>query len=179
MFNLLPKQEKEAIRREYRIRLAIVILWFSFATLVIASVLLVPSILLSSQKEKAAEQRFDTLSKSIKKDDAAALDSVLRKAQSHLALLSHEAPTVLLHELLVNIVSTKTDSVSLARFSFAKASEGKRYADINGISKDRATLLAFVRALERSGLFEKVEVPISNFAEDTDIEFSIRALGVF
>ena len=86
---------------------------------------------------------------------------------------------MLLHELLVNIVSTKTDTVSLTRFSFAKASEGKRYADINGISKDRATLLAFVRALERSGLFEKVEVPISNFAEDTDIEFSIRALGVF
>src|SRR3989338_8812644 len=171
MFNLLPKQEKEAIRREYRTRLVIVILWFSFATLVIASVLLVPSILLSSQKEKVAEQRFETLSKSVEKDNTVNLDAVLRKAQSHLSLLSHE--------LLVNIVSTKTDSVSLARFSFAKASEGKRYADINGIAKDRATLLSFVKALERSGLFEKVEVPISNFAEDTDIEFSIRVLGVF
>ena len=179
MFNLLPKQEKEAIRREYRTRLVIVILWFSFATLVIASVLLVPSILLSSQKEKVAEQRFETLSKSVEKDNTVNLDAVLRKAQSHLSLLSHEAPKVLLHELLVNIVSTKTDSVSLARFSFAKASEGKRYADINGIAKDRATLLSFVKALERSGLFEKVEVPISNFAEDTDIEFSIRVLGVF
>lgn len=179
MFNLLPKTEKEAIRREYRFRLAIVILGLSFGSLIIASVLLLPSFLLSSEKEKAAGQRYETLSASVKHNSSDNLDAVLRDAKQHLALLGHESPKILLHTLILRIASLKSDRVSLSNFSFVGMDDGKKTVTVSGVARDRASLLAFVRAIERAGLFEKVDVPISNFAKDTDINFSITATGAF
>lgn len=178
MFNLLPQTEKETIRREYRFRLVIVALGLTFVTLLIAGILLVPSVLLSSQKEEAAERRFEVLMKSVEKGKTEELDKTLLEAKALLGLLPHEAPLVLLHELLLNIVSAKTNRISLGNFSLADAGEGKQRVDLSGVAKDRTALVAFVKSLEQSGLFEKVEVPISNFAKDTDIEFSIVALRV-
>ncbi len=179
MFNLLPKTEKETIRREYHIRLAVVSLWLLFAVGIISSALLLPSFLLSLEKERTAQQHFDALAKSVERKSAADSDAVLKGAKSRLALMSREAPKVFLHELLMLIVSIKTDRISLTNFSFTEPVEGKREIAIAGVGKDRSALLSFVKALERTGLFEKVEVPISNFAKDTDIDFEVRAYGTF
>lgn len=179
MFNLLPKTEKEAIRRQYRLRLAVIILWLSFGTFLIASVLLIPSYLLSSQKEKSARARFEALSKAVEQESAAELDKVLLDAKTRLALLSDKPPKVYLHELLVQVVSQKGNNISLSGFSFADSTEGKRGIDISGVAKDRTALLSFVKSLERTGLFEKVEVPISNFAKNTDIGFTVRTVGMY
>lgn len=179
MFNLLPKNEKEAIRREYRLRLAIVILWMSFGSLLIASVLLLPSFLLSSEKEKAAKQRYENLNASVKQNASDNFDAVLRDAKQRLELLGHESPGVLLHRLVLRIASLKSDRVSLSNFSFVGGEKGKKNVTIAGVARDRTSLLAFVKALERAELFEAVAVPISNFAKDTDIDFSITATGTF
>ncbi len=179
MFNLLPQLEKKILRREYRIRIGIVALGLSFVTLLIASVTLVPSLLLSSQREESATRRFEALSKSSNNGNADELDKVLLEAKSALSLLPHESPKKLLYEVVLMIVALKTDAVSLQSFSFAKVDGGKRSVDIGGGAKDRAALLAFVKALEESRLFEGVDVPISHFAKDSDIEFSIKTVGVF
>lgn len=179
MFNLLPQAEKKALRREYRIRLAVVSLWLLFAVCAISSVLLLPSFLLSSEKEKAARQRFEALSRSIERQSVADLDAVLQKTKSRLTLLSGEAPKLFLYELLTLIVSAKTNQISLTNFYLIGPVEGKREIAIAGVSKDRSALTSFIKALERTGPFEKVEAPISNFAKDTDIDFEVRASGSF
>ncbi len=179
MFNLLPKTEKEIIRREYRTRLAVVCLWFSFAVFAFSSLLLLPALFLSSEKEKTAQEHFETLSKSVGRSNAAELDATLKDAKSRLALFSRASPKMFLHEMLALIVSIKTDRISLTRFAFVAPAEGKREVDIVGVGKNRSALTAFIKALERTRLFEKVEVPISNFAKDTDIDFSARASGEF
>lgn len=179
MFNLLPKAEKECIRREYRIRLAIVALWFSLATLLIASVLLLPSLLLSSAKEKAVMRRFTAVSTSVERGSAEKLADVLEETQSRLALFRRKAPVMYLHELLMRMASLKTNRVSFTNISFTGGESGKREVAIAGVAKDRAGLLSFVKSLERADFFEKVDVPISNYAKDTDIAFSLRAGGSF
>ena len=175
MFNLLPKAEKEAIRREYRTRLAIVVLWCSFTTLIVASILLIPSLLLSFEKEKVATQRFETLSRSVGDEHAAEFDTVLLAAKTRLSFLSHAPPKTFLYELMTRVVSLKPPRLSLSNFSLTSTTDGKRNLTVQGIAENRATLLSFEQALERSGAFEKVTVPISNFAKDTNIEFSIQA----
>lgn len=179
MFNLLPKQEKEAIRREYRLRLAVVILWFSFATFVIASLLLLPSFFLSAQKEKAAQARFETLAKSVARQETAGLGEVLLAAQSQLELLSREPPRSFLYELLIKIVSSKSAKISLESMTIRDAAPGKRIIHLTGVARDRGALLAFSRALESNTLFEQVELPISNLAKESEIPFSITGSGTF
>lgn len=178
MFNLLPQTEKEAIHHEYHTRLAIVALWLLFGMLAIATILLIPSTLLSAQKEEVAQGRFEALSKIVEKGKGEDIEKVLLEAKALLALLPHEAPKILAYELLLKIVSVKTNRISVTNISFSGAGEGKQVVDIAGVAKDRTSLLTFVRSLEQTGLFEKVEVPISNFAKDADIEFSVQAVRV-
>lgn len=179
MFNLLPKTKKDIIYREYRIRLTVVGLWLLFVVLIFSSILLVPSLLLSSEKERAAQERFAALSKSLERSGETDLNSVLNEVKSRLVLLRNEAPRMFLHELLMLIVSVKTDRISLTNFSFIKSADERREIAISGISENRSALLSFIKALERTELFEKVDAPISNFVKDTDINFEIRATTAF
>ncbi|HBV01248.1 MAG TPA: hypothetical protein DEF00_02520 [Candidatus Taylorbacteria bacterium] len=179
MFNLLPKAKKDIIHSEYRIRLAVVSLWFLFFIFIFSSMLFIPSLLLSSAKERAAQERFAALSKSVERNGEAELDAALNEAKSRLALLSSETPKMFLHELLMLIVSVKTDRISLTNFSFIRSADGKREIAISGVGEDRTALLSFIKALENTNLFEKVNAPISNFVKDTDINFEIRASVAF
>jgi len=179
MFNLLPKTEKGTLRREYRTRLAIVVLWLSFATFLIASFLLLPSFVLSSAKEKAAVHRFTTLSAEVERESGAKFRDKLADIQSRLKFFSRKAPAAHWHELLAQLVSRKTDTISLTTVSFAGGEDGTRQVIIAGTARDRAGLRAFAKSLERVSFFEKVAVPISNYAKDTDIEFSVHITGKF
>ena len=175
MFNLLPKTEKEAIRREYRIRLATVILWMLFATVLIDATLLIPSHFLSSQKEKAALGQFETLSANVRKENAAAVGSILSDAQARLSFLSHTPPKVFFHEALVQVASVRGSKISVEGISFTEGDDGKWKFVIQGRAADRTALLSYAKGLERTGIFKKVEVPISDFAKDVDIAFSLLA----
>lgn len=179
MFNLLPKIKKDIIHREYRIRLAVVGLWLLFAVFVFSSILFFPSLLLSSEKERAAQERYVALSKSLEQSGRTDMDVALNEAKSRLALLRGEAPKMFLYELLMLIVSAKTDRISLTNFSFIKAADGRHEIAISGTGENRTALLSFIKALERTELFEKVDAPISNFVKDTDINFEIRASTAF
>lgn len=179
MFNLLPKTEKDTIRREYRMRLAIVVLWLSFATFLVASFLLLPSFVLSSVKEKAALHRFTTLSAEVEHESGARLRNLLAETQSQLPFFSRKAPAARWHELLTQLVSQKTDTISLTTVSFAGGENGARQVVIAGTARDRAGLRTFAKSLERIRFFEKVAVPISNYAKDTNIEFSVHITGTF
>lgn len=179
MFNLLPKTEKDTVLLDYRTRLVIIILWFSFTTLLIASILLMPSLLLSSQREQAAERRFEILSQVVRRGNASEVRTVLADAQMRLRLLSHGETGTLLYEALMRMIVEKDEAISIHNISFTKAGGGGRYVDVTGRAWDRASLLAYARMLEQSGLFQTVVVPVSNFAKDTDIAFSLRAHGAF
>ncbi|MEK7170654.1 MAG: hypothetical protein AAB767_05185 [Patescibacteria group bacterium] len=179
MSNLLPQTEKETIRREYRIRLAIVALWLLFAAVSIASALLIPSYFLSSQKEKAASERFETLSANVRKENAAAIDSILSGAQSRLSLLSRIPPKVFFHEALTQVVSVKGSKISVEEISFTEGEDGTWKFIIRGRAGNRSALLSYAKALERAGIFKKADVPISDFAKDTDIAFSLLATSAW
>lgn len=177
MFNLLTKEAKMVIRHEYRLRLAVVALWCLFATLLIASVLLVPSLVLSAQKEKAAQSRFDSLSKHVEAGEAAHFSDTLREARETLELLPRANRP--LFELLSELAALGGSRVSLESFSITGAGEGKRRLDISGTAANRAALIAFKENLEKSGHFETVVLPPSNLAKDINLEFSLYAAGAF
>jgi len=179
MFTLLSKTEKEIIQREYRVRLATVTLWLLFATVSIAATLLIPSYVLSVQREKAATARFEVLSASVRKENAAAIDSILLDAQTRLSLLSRTPPKVFLHEALVQIVSVRGSKISVEEVSSTEGEKGIWTFVIRGRAGNRSALLTYGKALERTGIFKKVDVPISDFAKDSDIPFSLTATSAW
>lgn len=179
MFNLLPRAEKESVRREYRLRLSAVTLWFIAATFAAGIIMLLPSWFLSSQKERAAEARFEALKKDGAERETTGLQDTLREASEELKLLSHEPPKIYLQELLAQTISKRTPKISVDSVTVRAAAENKRTLQITGSAADRAALVAFSRSLEEIRVFEKVDLPVSNLAKDRDIPFSITAAGSF
>lgn len=179
MFNLLPKAEKDALRREYRKRFAVVSLCLLCVSVLIAAALLVPSYVFSAQKETVAARRAEALSRRAAREEAAALATLLQTAQEKLALADAASPPYFF-ERIAAVVQKKPTGISLSGFSLASVGEeGKQPFFIHGIAAERNALVSFARELERTGLFEKVEVPLPLLAKESGIEFSLRAIGAF
>ena len=190
MFNLLPKTEKDTIRREYRTRLAAVWLGFLCVTTLVAGALLLPSYVFSIQKEKVAANRIEMLARSAGREEATALAAALQSAQEKLTLVRAvissppasapaAAAPLYLFERIAAVVRMKNPRISLHGFSIAPTGEGKREFFIQGIAEERAALVSFAEEMEKAKIFEKVEVPLPLLAKESGIEFSLRATGAF
>jgi len=179
MFNLLPKEEKATIRREYRVRFAVVALWFSFVTFVCSSFLLLPAYFLSIQKEKAALRQAETLTKSVEAGEAVQLEKVLLNVKDKLAYVDSEQPPLRLYELIREVTKRRSEGVAFTTLTVVDAGDGKRRINISGKASTRGSIVAFEKALRGSGLFERVELPVSSLAKDANSEFAVDAIGEF
>ncbi|TSC58461.1 MAG: hypothetical protein Greene041679_98 [Parcubacteria group bacterium Greene0416_79] len=179
MFNLLPRAEKEAIRREYRMRLWSVILFGVCATFLIAALLLIPSLALSNERETAARERLGALSKRVEAGEVARFAVVLQEVERTLTLLRTEAPRHTVYEAVRAIVSHRPAGVSLDGITVTSAAGGKREIEVRGMAANRTALVAFSRALETTGVFERVELPLGNLARSEDVAFSLKVTASF
>lgn len=176
MFNLLPKTEKDAIRREYRRRLFTVILWGIAVSTLVASLLLIPSFVLSRQREEAASARVLALSRRADAEKSAQVSAELAEVSTLLTLLATRAPTPSVFDVVRTIAAKRPPGVSFENIAFAPFSQGTFGVQISGVAENRAALVAFNRALETAGTFTRVELPLSNLAKSEDITFSINVM---
>ena len=63
--------------------------------------------------------------------------------------------------------------VTLTNFSWMKVKDKTNLA-VNGVAPDRQTLIVFENRINASGYFSEVVLPISNLAQDKDIDFQIK-----
>lgn len=179
MFNLLPKAEKDSIRREYRMRLMIVWLWFLLLTLLIASALLIPSYLLLVQKEREAGSRAELLRQNGFRDEAASSTALLQATQEKLALAASSPPPRYFFERIAAAAQKKPSRISLHGFSAVPTAGEKHSFFLSGVAAERAVLVSFAQLLEDAGVFTEVEVPLPLLAKENGIEFTLRAAGTF
>lgn len=173
MFNLLPKAEKKAIRREYRARLAVVMLVCAFAACSVAALLLFPSYFLSAEKEAIAAERFEILKRSVAAGEAARLDAELQDARAALAFLRPAAPKRLMRETIERVVKAKNARISIEGFTVVFDGEGREMLSLTGTARDRGSLVAFADSLRGLRFFKEVELPLGSLAKDADVAFSL------
>lgn len=174
MANLLPLSEKKKIRKEYRIRLCIVVAGLFSMLFIVSIVLLSPSFILSSFKYSTAYKQLEMEKKKIS-DETEGIDPIktAKKVNKQLAVLGKEGSFMpLSYETVTMIVKHKPDRVKIKSIFYDRGQSDGRIS-ISGISKDRKTLLSFLQSLEGEEIFNKVELPISSFVNGEDIEFSI------
>lgn len=173
MFNLLPKQEKKLIEREYRLRLVTISLLLFGAIGTTASIILVPSFVVSSQKEKLAMDENASLKQEIASRSQDNLPEILKVAGNQVKALDVKDRSSYVFELISDVVLSKTGKIKLFGIDVSKNEESGKIIKISGRAIDRDSLLSFSRVLEKVSGFSKVDVPVSNFAEATNIDFFI------
>jgi hypothetical protein len=172
MFHLLPDKEKKTLEREYRYRLLLVGLCFVLATLVVASVFLFPSYILSKRKLDDVTFRNTQMKKSIHAKTDPALANFLSTLKDNLSALKSTSQMASSSVLIKDITDKKSSGIYLNQFSISNEGTTESIL-LSGKASNRDNLIHFYRDLQGDAHFSKVDLPISDFAKDKDISFTI------
>lgn len=179
MFNLLPEAEKVSILSEYRIRRGIVFFAFLFVVGLIALVSLFPSYLFSAAKVRDAQVNIVALEHSAIFTEEATLNSDLSVAKVKLAALTPAPNQSSVASLLDAIMKARTESIRLNGFLFTRTPNSTTTISVSGIALDRESLSSFEDTLKSDPRWGEVDLPVSNFAKDTNDAFTLQLSGTF
>jgi hypothetical protein len=172
MFNLLPELEKRFVRSEYSRRRGIIAFSFSLAAIIIAALFLVPSHIVSYYRQKNLQQSVSVLKESIATKNQQNLNSTISTTNKKIeTVMNEQGPKVT--DILVGISHKKSSNIKIKSFQLSRNSSGKRIISLRGISQDRESLFAFANRFKDDSAYGKVDLPISNFAKDQNIDFSM------
>ena len=178
MFNLLPSESKIAIRKEFKLRLAVLSTLALLITLLIAIILLIPSYLFSKAIEKEVLANKGIVEHSLRVQENETLKVDLAQARETLGVLSpSNAPSTSF--VLDKITALKGKGISITKLEFTALADRTKQVQISGLASQRDTLLSFKKKLSESKLFSEINLPVSNFADQEDIEFSMNLRGNF
>ncbi len=181
MTNLLPQKEQGIIQKEYKNRRMIVAFTTLLFTVLVGTGFLVPSLLLSNVKLKEVSSIADTARKENEAQTANNSASViLRDADSKLALLKAEAVDYSAHDIFGLVVKDKSADIRIKEMTYVRSTtaiEGSIV--VTGLAKNRESLTKFLHQMQAQTIFKSVDLPVSNFAKDKDIAFSMNISGQF
>jgi uncharacterized protein (UPF0333 family) len=171
MFNLLPLIEKKFISAEYTRRKMTVVLAFLLFLIVIAAVFLVPSFIISQFRLSEVSQTVSALQANNSIQNQAALKDKIHMANKKVATLSMGTSSAPVTSVLEGIASEKTADIKITSFSLTR--EGAASLTLKGTAATRESLLSFANKLKADTAYKKVDLPISNFAKDENIGFTV------
>ncbi len=171
MINLIPQTAKRKITLEYWLRVVSVWMMILTGITIIATLLLFPVYVLVNSKVAAYETSAMEAKSSVSEYDVSA--SALIDASVQARLLLDLADQQNFSALVVKIDSLKNENITIENFGFSRTATGVAPIEVIGKAKTRQALADFRETLLGDPAIEKVFLPISNLAQDRDIEFNV------
>lgn len=183
MLHLLTEEHRQKIVKEYRKRILIVSLMGLAAIIFISAVLLLPTFIISYGKYSEIRSRLAIVESELgaKNTDTSVAD--LRDISDSISALNLFANQKPILPIIEGIVVAKPDGIALRGLVFtpsqavsAEIPVAPLVIDLSGVAKTRKDLVAFQEKMKLDTFFSSVTVPLSNFAKDKDITFSMKLI---
>lgn len=175
--NLLPADAERALRREYFLRLA-TLSAFGLASIGIAfGALLLPAYIYVQEEVAARENHLADLSERLASSEAQELSTRLSMLESDAALLSALAEKPTASAALRRVLEVSHAAIQVTGLTFTAPVDGAGKMSVAGIANSREALRNYVRALDALPFVDKAELPLSAYAKETDISFTIQLSG--
>ncbi|HTK33536.1 MAG TPA: hypothetical protein VL335_03270 [Candidatus Paceibacterota bacterium] len=171
-YTFLPFDEQKKIKREYRIRALIVLLFFLSVSIFIGVGSLFPAYVYSVYAERLHLQQVAEFKKSVDSNSIAATQKQLSESVRLISALDPYIKPSPYYDTVAAIVDVK-GNVRIDSMVFEYTSD-KMKIGLSGSAPTRNDLLAFKSRL--MGLSKKVivDLPISSLTRDTNVSFSIQ-----
>jgi len=176
MINLIPNEEKKKMSKDFYFRLATVFFMMLSVSLLIASILILPSYFLSSIEEDIFNTKLKSQEKSISLPDQDTL-MVVKDLKNKLSLIENDEKnkSIFSTKVINEIILKKIPNIKITEIFYQNDKTGKKIT-VSGRASSRKILLLFRRALEDDVAFSKVDLPISNFVKGSDIKFYLSLI---
>ncbi len=175
MYILLSKNEIRHLKHEYRLRTAILLLFFISGAVWVGIVTLFPSYILSSTQEKKASIEAGKIDMNRQAHGSGQLAAVIRDANARISLVSSTQDTVSLSSIVEDIATLRSSGITLNTINLTRAGSGstKSTVTVTGNATTRDALVTFKKSLEADPRFAKVFLPVASLAQDTNINFTM------
>lgn len=172
MFNLLPQEHQKDLRKEYSRRRFILAFGALFFIGTSALLTLFPSYLLSLQQEKEISLE-DYVDAEIWKEDMDLLNENIKRIKSDVRIVLSGKEDVFAGDVFDTVLSQVSSGILIHNLQYEKNGKQGIKVVVAGVAETRDGLLVFAKSLEDTPLFTRVEVPVSTFTKEKNIEFSL------
>lgn len=172
--NLLPQERQRLLTREYLFRLGVVVATLCIILVLAAGLLLVPTYVFLTGNASAKEKHLLDIKSTLASADEVVLSARLAALSSDattlLALASKQSPSSMLRAVL----GVSRPGIALTGFIFTPAKDGTPTTlALSGIAATRDALRGYQLALQGAPFARSAELPVSAYAKDANIVFTI------
>jgi len=171
--NLLPESRAQLFVRDYIVRIGVVFVVFITVLIGVAAVLRVPAYVFLTSRVNDLQKDLMTM-KSDSSDNNEDFSIRLATLSANITRLSVVNPNPLASAIIRNILLVSHPGIAITGMNFTIAAVGKPSALIvSGTAATRAALRSYHSALQTTPTVRSAELPVSVYAKDTDIPFTI------
>lgn len=172
--NLLPEDRQRALRRDYFLRLGVVIIALLIALVLAAAILLVPTYVFLAESARAKESRLASIDSVLSSYGGAALSAQLAALSDDASTLEALADAPSVSAVIRNTLAIPRPGITISGFVYSPgAGQNSDTIAISGTAATRDALRNYQLALQSAPFARSADLPISAYAEDTDIAFTI------
>lgn len=148
-----------------------IVLLFILVSGALASLFLLPAVFVAQYRLQELKQTEEILKNNIAIANKQSLDATVSTANKKIATIEKQ-PAQSYIAIVDEIAAERTSDIKISSFSMQQSAP-KMTITVKGNAKDRESLLDFANKLKQNTDFNKVDLPISNFAKDSDIDFTL------
>ncbi len=174
--NFLPHDKVTAFKNMYLTRLGVVVIIVVTFILVAHTALLLPSYLYLSEDKALQEARLEQLSASLSREGQEEISqrtAILTNTAERLVAFA-DTPTI--SDIVKAILSVAHPGVHLTGIT-ADVAPGENRLQLSGVADSREALRTYHLALSALPYVATADLPLSAYAKETDIPFSIMVTG--
>lgn len=172
--NLLPPNRQHLLVREYFVRLGTIVVWTITMLVIVAGLFLIPSYVYLTANIHVKEGRLASIESVLSSSDATALSA-------RLAALSNDAATLIalkdvpsVSNTIRNLLGIAHTGITLSSIAYSSAAgTNTRTLAVTGTATTRDALRNYQLALQSAPFAKAADLPVSAYAKDADIPFTI------
>lgn len=179
MLNLLLREDRHWIRKEYFLRLSIIVVSIAIILGIIWAIVLVSPYSQIFVEKMIIEEQVEDIKNSDVTKERNELKKLSREIDSKMEYLSRTAidPTF----IIAAVLKSQPTGIGLSEIGVQVSDvedQATAHIEMRGAADSRNDLVIFQKNLLAKDIFSRVDVPFSNFAKDVEVPFTISISSV-
>ena len=176
--NLLPPERIRATRRGYFFRFGIVALFVLAGVVLMSGALILPSYFFARQQAAEKQAEVDRLTARLAGSEEQAVQARVKALTASAERLASLKDSPKASTAIASLVRLPRPGIRITGFAYAAPMPGGTpRMTVSGVADDRDALRRYVSLLGSQPFVESADLPISAYAKEASIDFTITLTG--
>lgn len=172
--NLLPPERQRNLFREHILQMCVVAVVLVIVLTLVSAILLFPTYVFLSKSYAIKESRLVGIESAISSADGTAFSARLSALSGDVEVLAKLGSTKSASEIIRTVLAVLHPGVALSGLTYAPATgKNSGVLTVSGTAISRDSLRNYQMALQSSPFSASAVLPVSAYAKDSDIAFTI------